>query len=156
MLVTAVRAVVVILLGFLFAYLYGFIEHGFIPPAEHLRPRFFNHFELPHHNVRPVLSRPSSGPRLPTESGGGVSQFWSVDLRTTRRRHILVPFRRNLAETTRLDLLRRRPPYRRPLGTQVVSRKFDPRNHVLHPRYGSRAFQIAPSFSPLRLQKTIT
>ncbi len=44
MLVTAVRAVVVILLGFLFAYLYGFIEHGFIPPAEHLRPRFFNHF----------------------------------------------------------------------------------------------------------------
>jgi hypothetical protein len=34
----------VILLGFFFAYLYGFIEHGYIPPAEHLRLRFFNHF----------------------------------------------------------------------------------------------------------------
>ncbi len=32
------------LLGFLFAYLYGFIEHGYIPPAEHLRLRFFHHF----------------------------------------------------------------------------------------------------------------
>jgi hypothetical protein len=38
------RVVVVILLGYLFAYLYGFIEHGYIPPAEHLRLRFFNHF----------------------------------------------------------------------------------------------------------------
>ena len=44
MLVTAVRVVVVIALGFVFAYLYGFIEHGFIPPAEHLRLRFFHHF----------------------------------------------------------------------------------------------------------------
>jgi len=38
------RVTMVILLGFLFAYLYGFIEHGYIPPAEHLRLRFFNHF----------------------------------------------------------------------------------------------------------------
>jgi hypothetical protein len=44
MLVTAVRVVVVIPLGFVFAYVYGFIEHGFIPPAEHLRLRFFHHF----------------------------------------------------------------------------------------------------------------
>jgi len=43
MLVTTVRAVVVIVLGFLFAYLYGFI-----PPAEHLRLRFFNHFAIYH------------------------------------------------------------------------------------------------------------
>jgi hypothetical protein len=38
------RVVIAILLGFLFAYLYGFIEHGYIPPADHLRLRFFNHF----------------------------------------------------------------------------------------------------------------
>jgi hypothetical protein len=44
MLVEFVRAVIVILLGFLFAYLYGFIEHDYIPPAEHLRLRFLNHF----------------------------------------------------------------------------------------------------------------
>lgn len=44
MIVTAAKAVAVILLGFLFAYIYGFIEHGFIPAAEHLRLRFFHHF----------------------------------------------------------------------------------------------------------------
>ena len=38
------ESVAAILLGFVFAYLYGFIEHGYIPPAEHLRLRFFNHF----------------------------------------------------------------------------------------------------------------
>jgi hypothetical protein len=38
------RAVVVVLLGCAFAYLYGFIEHGYIPPAEHLRLRFLHHF----------------------------------------------------------------------------------------------------------------
>jgi hypothetical protein len=42
------RAVVVILLGLAFAYLYGFIEHGYIPPAEHLRLRFLNHFATYH------------------------------------------------------------------------------------------------------------
>ena len=44
MLLNVFQSIVVILLGFLFAYLYGFIEHGYIPPAEHLRLRFFNHF----------------------------------------------------------------------------------------------------------------
>lgn len=44
MLGAILRVVMVILLGVLFAYLYGFIEHGYIPPAEHLRLRFFNHF----------------------------------------------------------------------------------------------------------------
>lgn len=44
MLTFTLHVVLVILLGFLFAYLYGFIEHGYIPPAEHLRLRFFNHF----------------------------------------------------------------------------------------------------------------
>ena len=44
MFVQVLQSVVVILLGFLFAYLYGFIEHGYIPPAEHLRLRFFKHF----------------------------------------------------------------------------------------------------------------
>lgn len=44
MLEAILRVVMVILLGVLFAYLYGFIEHGYIPPAEHLRLRFFNHF----------------------------------------------------------------------------------------------------------------
>lgn len=44
MLTNFIRFVVVILLGLLFAYLYGFIEHGYIPPAEHLRLRFFHHF----------------------------------------------------------------------------------------------------------------
>lgn len=44
MLITEIRILTVIVLGFLFAYLYGFIEHGYIPPAEHLRLRFFNHF----------------------------------------------------------------------------------------------------------------
>lgn len=39
-----IQSVIVVLLGFFFAYLYGFIEHGYIPPAEHLQPRFFNHF----------------------------------------------------------------------------------------------------------------
>ncbi len=48
MIVTAVKAVAVILLGFLFAYIYGFIEHGFIPPADHLRLRFFHHFAKYH------------------------------------------------------------------------------------------------------------
>ena len=38
------ESVATILLGFFFAYLYGFIEHGYIPPAEHLRLRFFKHF----------------------------------------------------------------------------------------------------------------
>jgi hypothetical protein len=44
LLIQVVQPVIVILLGFFFAYLYGFIEHGYIPPAEHLRLRFFNHF----------------------------------------------------------------------------------------------------------------
>jgi hypothetical protein len=44
MLTAAIQILIVILLGVLFAYLYGFIEHGYIPPAEHLRLRFFNHF----------------------------------------------------------------------------------------------------------------
>jgi hypothetical protein len=44
LLVTLVRDVIVVLLGVFFAYLYGFIEHGYIPPAEHLRLRFLNHF----------------------------------------------------------------------------------------------------------------
>lgn len=39
-----IRAAIVIALGFVFAYLYGLIEHGYIPPAEHLRLRFLNHF----------------------------------------------------------------------------------------------------------------
>jgi hypothetical protein len=38
------RVLITALLGVLFAYLYGFIEHGYIPPAEHLRLRFFHHF----------------------------------------------------------------------------------------------------------------
>jgi hypothetical protein len=44
LLIQVLQSLVVILLGFLFAYLYGFIEHGYIPPAEHLRLRFFDHF----------------------------------------------------------------------------------------------------------------
>jgi hypothetical protein len=44
MLLQVYESVAAILLGFVFAYLYGFIEHGYIPPAEHLRLRFFNHF----------------------------------------------------------------------------------------------------------------
>jgi hypothetical protein len=44
MLITAIKILIVIVLGFLFAYIYGLIEHGYIPPAEHLRLRFFNHF----------------------------------------------------------------------------------------------------------------
>ena len=48
MLLTFFQYIVVILLGFLFAYLYGFIEHGYIPPAEHLRLRFFHHFATYH------------------------------------------------------------------------------------------------------------
>lgn len=44
MLANFIQVLIVILLGLLFAYLYGFIEHGYIPPAEHLRLRFFNHF----------------------------------------------------------------------------------------------------------------
>ena len=43
MLVTAVKVVVVIAPGFLFAYLYGFNEHGFIPPAKHFQLRFLHH-----------------------------------------------------------------------------------------------------------------
>jgi len=43
-----IRTLIVILLGVCFAYLYGFIEHGYIPPAEHLRLRFFHHFALYH------------------------------------------------------------------------------------------------------------
>ena len=44
MLPISVQAIIVILLGLLFAYIYGFIEHGYIPPAEHLSLRFFHHF----------------------------------------------------------------------------------------------------------------
>jgi hypothetical protein len=44
MLVGILQSIIVVLLGFLFAYLYGFIEHGYIPPAEQLRLRFLNHF----------------------------------------------------------------------------------------------------------------
>jgi len=48
LLLTFLQYIVVILLGVLFAYLYGFIEHGYIPPAEHLRLRFFHHFATYH------------------------------------------------------------------------------------------------------------
>jgi hypothetical protein len=48
MIADALRLLVVIVLGLLFAYLYGFIEHGYIPPAEHLRLRFFHHFATYH------------------------------------------------------------------------------------------------------------
>ncbi len=42
------RAFLIVVLGVIFAYLYGFIEHGYIPPAEHLVLRFFNHFSNYH------------------------------------------------------------------------------------------------------------
>src|SRR2546428_12724494 len=48
MLVDLPRAALIIELGVIFAYLYGFIEHGYIPPAEHLVLRFFNHFSNYH------------------------------------------------------------------------------------------------------------
>jgi hypothetical protein len=48
MIVRVLESLAVVVLGFLFAYLYGFIEHGYIPPAEHLRLRFFNHFATYH------------------------------------------------------------------------------------------------------------
>ena len=41
MLITAIKIDIVVILGFLFAYLYGFIWHEYIPPAEHLQSRFF-------------------------------------------------------------------------------------------------------------------
>lgn len=44
MLIAIIRDLLVIILGVVFAFLYGFIEHGYIPPAEHLRLRFFRHF----------------------------------------------------------------------------------------------------------------
>ena len=44
MLANFLQVFTVILLGILFAYLYGFIEHGYIPSAEHLSLRFFHHF----------------------------------------------------------------------------------------------------------------
>jgi len=44
MLIQFLKGIVIVMLGVLFAYLYGFIEHGFIPPADHLKLRFFNHF----------------------------------------------------------------------------------------------------------------
>jgi hypothetical protein len=59
MLVTAVKVVVVIALGSLFAYLYGFIEHGFIPSAEHLRLRFFRRFANYHIITFGLFSAPS-------------------------------------------------------------------------------------------------
>src|SRR5260370_8557675 len=48
MLVDLARSALVVALGVIFAYLYGFIEHGYIPPAEHLVLRFFNHFSNYH------------------------------------------------------------------------------------------------------------
>lgn len=48
MLTTVLKILATIALGFVFAYLYGFIEHGYIPPAEHLRLRYFNHFAKYH------------------------------------------------------------------------------------------------------------
>jgi hypothetical protein len=48
MIVEVLQLLAAVVLGFLFAYLYGLIEHGYIPPAEHLRLRFFNHFATYH------------------------------------------------------------------------------------------------------------
>ena len=48
MLTAVLQYIIVIVLGVMFAYLYGFIEHGYIPPAEHLRLRFFHHFATYH------------------------------------------------------------------------------------------------------------
>jgi hypothetical protein len=47
-LVDVVRALLIVFLGVIFAYLYGFIEHGYIPPGEHLVLRFFHHFSTYH------------------------------------------------------------------------------------------------------------
>lgn len=44
MLIVIIQDLLIILLGIMFAYLYGYIEHDYIPPAEHLRLRFFHHF----------------------------------------------------------------------------------------------------------------
>ena len=48
MLLDLVRALLIVFLGVIFAFLYGFIEHGYIPPAEHLVLRFFHHFSNYH------------------------------------------------------------------------------------------------------------
>jgi len=48
MLDSVLEAAAVIIVGVLFAHLYGFIEHGYIPPAEHLRLKFFKHFASYH------------------------------------------------------------------------------------------------------------
>jgi hypothetical protein len=56
LLLTVLQTVTVILLGVLFAFLYGFIEHGYIPPAEHLRLRFFKHFATYHITMFGVFS----------------------------------------------------------------------------------------------------
>jgi hypothetical protein len=47
-LIDVVRAVLIVFLGVVFAYLYGYIEHGYIPPGEHLVLRFFHHFSTYH------------------------------------------------------------------------------------------------------------
>ncbi len=46
--IAIIKDLMIILLGVFFAYLYGFIEHGYIPPAEHLRLIFFHHFAKYH------------------------------------------------------------------------------------------------------------
>src|SRR5229473_4044741 len=48
MLIDFARSALIVALGVIFAYLYGFIEHGYIPPAELLVLRFFNHFSNYH------------------------------------------------------------------------------------------------------------
>ena len=48
MIIAIIKDLLIIFLGVLFAYLYGFIEHGYIPPAEHLRLIFFQHFAKYH------------------------------------------------------------------------------------------------------------
>ena len=48
MIIAIIKDLLIIFLGVFFAYLYGFIEHGYIPPADHLRLILFQHFAKYH------------------------------------------------------------------------------------------------------------
>src|SRR5713101_7751629 len=101
MLIDLARSALIVALGVIFAYLYGFIEHGYIPPAEHLVLRFFNHFSNYHIIIFCLFSALSL-------VGRGLDRLWPLGLPPPRRGRFMVSLCRSVARSRRLDFVGRR------------------------------------------------
>src|SRR5712692_1662566 len=137
MLVDFARAGLIVVLGVIFAYLYGFIEHGYIPPAEHLVLRFLHRFSNYHIIMFGLFSALPLAVLIYDPSWVGVLIAFGLWAFLPLGEDLMVSFCRLLAGTARLDLVGRRILREKALAAEMVSRELA--GHYLLLRYRARS-----------------